>query len=95
MELIILSIVGSLGTVLLHLLEFLIYPSGHAPSTVTCAQTRSAGAAELQTQPRAAAFHQRLQDQKRVTASARYAEQLLADRRATRSQLTRRMRARP
>jgi hypothetical protein len=78
MELIILSLVGSLGTVLLHLLEFISQPSGHAPSTVTSAQTRSAGAAEFQTRPRAAGFRQRLQDQKRVIASARNAEDLLA-----------------
>lgn len=81
MELIILGIVGSLGAVLLHLLEFIIYPPGHALSAVTSAQTRSAGAAELHTKPRAGAFRQRLQDQKRVTASARYAEDLFADRR--------------
>jgi hypothetical protein len=78
MELIILSLVGSLGTVLLHLWEFISHPSGHSPSAVTSAQTRSAGAAEFQTRPRAAGFRQRLQDQKRVTASARNAEDLLA-----------------
>jgi hypothetical protein len=66
MELIILSLVGSLGTVLLHLLEVITYPSGHAPSAVT---------------HRAVASRQWLQDQRRATASARYAEDLLADRR--------------
>ena len=81
MELIILSLVGSLGTVLFHLLEFISPPSGHAPSAVTSAQTRSPGAAELQTEPRAAAIRQRLQNEERVTASARHAENLLADRR--------------
>jgi len=81
MELIILSVVGSLGILLLHLLEFISHLSGHAPSAVISAQARSAGDAELQTKPRAAAFRQRLPDQKRVTASARYPEDLLTDRR--------------
>lgn len=81
MELIILSILGSLGTVLLHLLEFIIHSSGHAPSAVTSAQTSSARAAELQSKPRAVTSRQWLQEQRRATASARYAEDLLADRR--------------
>ena len=80
MELIVLSLIGSLGIALLHLLDFISQRPRYAPFTVASAQITRQGDTEPQTTPRAAEFHQRLQDQQCVKTSARYAEDLLADR---------------
>jgi len=69
MELIILGLSGSLGALLLHLLEFISQRPGHTPSTVTSAQTALRRHAELQTKPRAVALRQRAAERKRVTSA--------------------------
>ena len=73
MELIILGLSASLGAVLSHLFEFISQRPGHAPSTVTSAQTALRRHAELQTKPRTVALPQRVAKHKRVTPSERCA----------------------
>jgi len=73
MELIILGLSASLGAVLSHLFEFISQRPGHAPSTVTSAQTALRRQAELQTRPRAVVFPQCVAEHKRVTPSERCA----------------------
>jgi len=74
MELIILSLGGSLGAVLSHLLEFISQRTGRAPpATVASTQTARRRPAELQTEPRVVAFSERVAEHKRVTPSERCA----------------------
>lgn len=80
MELIIFGLGCSLGTVLFHLLEVISQRLGHASSAVASTQTTKHTDAGLQITPQAAAFRQRLRDQKHVTTSERCHRGLLTDR---------------
>jgi hypothetical protein len=71
MELIILSLSGSLGALLLQLFEFVGHQPGRAPRTVTSAHSALRGQAELQTPHRAVVFRLRVAEHKRVRPSER------------------------
>ena len=73
MELIILSLSGSLGAVLSQLFEFISHRPGNAPSTVISARTALRRHVELRTKLRAVVLRQRVAEQKRVTPSERCA----------------------
>lgn len=69
MELIILSLVGSLGAVLLHLLDFISQRPGRASCPVAAVRTPRQGDDRSRIESRAGTAPLRLQAQRRVTAT--------------------------